>query len=60
MARGPFLTSPLGPNFDPRERSCPQTGEFCLLGLKLSPGVKFSIRPSILLNSRECSPLGGE
>jgi hypothetical protein len=28
-------------------------GEFCALG------VKFSARPSILLNSRECSPLGG-
>jgi hypothetical protein len=44
-ARGPFLTSPLGANFDPR-------GEFCPLG------VKFSVRPSIFLNSRECSPLG--
>jgi hypothetical protein len=36
-------------NFDPPEAklspSCP-------------PGVKFSVRPSILLNSRECSPLG--
>jgi hypothetical protein len=43
--RGPFLTSPLGANFDPR-------GEFCPLG------VKFSVRPSIFLNSRECSSLG--
>jgi hypothetical protein len=32
-------------------------GEFCPLGVKLSPGVKFSVRPSILLNYRECSPL---
>jgi hypothetical protein len=49
--RGPILTSPLGANFDPQERSCPP-------GVKLSPGVKFSVWPSILLNSRECSPLG--
>jgi hypothetical protein len=34
-------------------------GEFCPLGVKLSPGVKFSVCP--LLNSRECSPgPGGE
>jgi hypothetical protein len=26
--------------------------------VKLSPGVKFSVRPSILLNSWVCSPLG--
>jgi hypothetical protein len=28
------------------------------LGVKLPPGVKFSVLPFILLNSRECSPLG--
>jgi hypothetical protein len=43
---GPFLTS-----FTPR-------GKFCPLGVQLSPGVKFWVRPSVLLNNRECSPLG--
>jgi hypothetical protein len=51
LVRGTFLTSPLGANFDPRGEFSPH-GEFCPLG------VKFSVRPSILLNSRECSPLG--
>jgi hypothetical protein len=32
--------------------------EFCPLGVKLSPGVKFSVRPSISLKSRKYSPLG--
>jgi hypothetical protein len=45
---GPFLTSPQGANFHPQGRSCPP-------GVKLSPG---GVRPSILLNSRECLPLG--
>jgi hypothetical protein len=45
VLRGPFLTSPLGANFDP-------------MGEVIPGGVKFSVRPSILLNSRECSPLG--
>jgi hypothetical protein len=45
MTKGPLLLSPLGANFDPR-------GEFCPMG------VKFSVHPSILLNSRECSTLG--
>jgi hypothetical protein len=40
--RGPFLTSPLVENF--------------ALGVKLSPGGE--VHPSILLKSRECSPLG--
>jgi hypothetical protein len=44
-SRGPFLTSPLGANFDPGGEVIPW-------------GVKFSVRPSIQLNSRECSPLG--
>jgi hypothetical protein len=46
-------------NFAPRGKVGPQ-------GWILSPGswsyplgVKFSVRPSILLNNRECSPLGG-
>jgi hypothetical protein len=33
-------------------------GEFCPLEVKLSPGGEISVRPSILLNSREYSPLG--
>jgi hypothetical protein len=49
--RGPFLTSPLGTNFDPMGDVVPR-GEFSPLG------VKFSVHPSILLNIRECSPLG--
>jgi hypothetical protein len=52
IARGPFLTSPLGENFDPRGEVVPK-GQFNPLGVKLSP-----VCPSILLNSRECSPLG--
>jgi hypothetical protein len=52
VLRGPFLTSPLGASFDPQGRSCPPRGEV------IPWGVKFSVRPSILLNSRECSPLG--
>jgi hypothetical protein len=49
----PFLPCPQraifnftpGENFDPQGRSYPL-------------GVKFSVRPSILLNNRECLPLG--
>jgi jumonji domain-containing protein 2 len=37
-ARCPFVTSPLGANFDPR-------GEFCPLGVKLSPGGEFECLP---------------
>jgi hypothetical protein len=44
--RGPFLTSPLGANFDPRDELCPRWS--------YPLGVKFSI----LLNSRECLTLG--
>jgi hypothetical protein len=50
-SRGPFLTYPLGANFDPRGGVVP-------LGWSYSLGVKFSVHPSILLSSRECSPLG--
>jgi hypothetical protein len=52
---GPFLTSPLGANFDPKGKVVPR-GEFCPPGGK----VKFSVRPSILPNKRQCehSPLG--
>jgi hypothetical protein len=49
--RGPFLTLPLGANFAPRGEVVPQ-GEFCPFGVKLS------VCPSILLNSRETSTLG--
>jgi hypothetical protein len=35
-ARGPFLTSPLGANFDPQGRSCP-------------PGVDLSLRGEVIL-----------
>jgi hypothetical protein len=49
--RGPFLTSPLGENFDPKGEVVPRGWSFAL-------GGKFSVHPSILLNSRECSPLG--
>jgi hypothetical protein len=48
---GPFLTSPLGANFDPRGGVVPWGWCYPL-------GVKSSVHPSILLNSRECSPLG--
>jgi hypothetical protein len=44
-SRGPFLTSTLGVKLAPRCELCPL-------------GVKFTVCPSILLNSRECSPLG--
>jgi hypothetical protein len=46
--RGKFF--PRG-NFSPR-------GKFCPLGWSYPLGVKFSVRPSILQNIRECSPLG--
>jgi hypothetical protein len=51
--RGPFLTSLLGAGkLWPQGRSCPP-------GVNFVPwGVNFSAHPSILLNSRECSPLG--
>jgi hypothetical protein len=56
---GPFLTSPLGANFDPRGKVVPQ-------GWISSPGGKFTpwgwnslfAPPLPILNSRECSPLG--
>jgi hypothetical protein len=52
--------------FAPRGKFWPPSGEIVPQGSILSPGwgwsyplgVKFSVRPSILLNSRECSPLG--
>jgi hypothetical protein len=49
--RGPFLTSPLGANFDPRGEVVPWGGE-------VIPWGEFSVDPSILLNCRVCSPLG--
>jgi hypothetical protein len=51
MIIGPFLTSPLGQTSTPWAKLSPR-GEFCPPGLKLSPGVKYSVCPSILLNSR--------
>jgi hypothetical protein len=44
-------------NFDPRGKLSPR-GEFCPLGWSYPLGVKLSVRPSVLLNSRECSPMG--
>jgi hypothetical protein len=44
QSRGPFLTSPLGANFDPQGRSCPQ-GRICPLGVKLSPGGEILCSP---------------
>jgi hypothetical protein len=54
---GPLLTYTLRANFDPRVEVVPQRWI-------LTPGGEvilrwgFPVRPSILLNSRECSPLG--
>jgi hypothetical protein len=50
--RGPFLTSPLGANFDPQWWFLPPGGEL------IPWGVKFSVCPSILLKRRKSSPLG--
>jgi hypothetical protein len=50
VCRGPFLTSPLGANI---WWSCPPGNEFCSLG------VKFSVRPSILLNRESIHPWDG-
>jgi hypothetical protein len=58
VARGPFSTSPPGANFDPQGRRCPPGVIFVPSGLSYTLRVKFSVRPSILQNSRECSPLG--
>jgi hypothetical protein len=54
----PFLASPLGVNSDPQGRSCPPGVNFVPWGWSYPQGVKFSVHASILLNSRECSPLG--
>jgi hypothetical protein len=56
--RGPFLTSPLGAHFDPKGEVVPQ-GWILSPGWSYPLGVKFSVCPSTLLNSRECPPLGG-
>jgi hypothetical protein len=47
----PILNYALGANFDPKCKVVPPGGSYPL-------GVKYSVRPSIILNSRECSPLG--
>jgi hypothetical protein len=49
--RGPFLTSPLRANLTPGAKLSPR-------GVFRHLSVKFSVRPSILLNSREYSPWG--
>jgi hypothetical protein len=56
--RGAFLTSPTGADFGLKGKVVPKGWILSPMGVKFSPGVKFSVRPSILLNSRECSPLG--
>jgi hypothetical protein len=55
--RGPFLTLPLGTNFVPQGRSCPQGWILSPRG-GVIPEVKLSVCSSILLNIRECSTLG--
>jgi hypothetical protein len=58
---GPFLTSPLVEIFAPRGEVFPQGWILSpRAGWSYPPGVKFSVRPSMLLNSRECSPYGGD
>jgi hypothetical protein len=44
-AWGPFLTSPLGANFDPQGRSCPQGVNLYPRGAKLSPGGEIICSP---------------
>jgi hypothetical protein len=41
---GPFLTSPLGANLDPRGEFVPR-GKICPLGVKLSPGGEILCSP---------------
>jgi hypothetical protein len=53
-----FLASPLGATVNPGVKLSPR-GKFCTLwGWSYPLVVEFSVRPSILLNGRECSPLG--
>jgi hypothetical protein len=63
--RGPFLTSPLGANFDPGAVVVPQ-GWIVSPGSDIIPwgwcyplGVKFSVHPYIFLNSRVSTPGAG-
>jgi hypothetical protein len=56
---GPFITSPLRTNFDPRDEVVPQGWILSPWGRWSYPlGLKFSVYSSTLLNSIECSPLG--
>jgi hypothetical protein len=55
---GPFLTSPLGAKLAPRGEFYSPGSNFVPWGWSYPLGVKFSVCPSILLNNRECSPLG--
>jgi hypothetical protein len=57
VSRGPFVTSPLGINLTPRGEVVPGVN-FYSLGWIFPLGVKFSVCPSVLLISKECSPLG--
>jgi hypothetical protein len=52
-ARGPFLTSPLGATFDAR-------GEFCHLGVKLSPGGETLCSPLHMSKQFRVFTPGGE
>jgi hypothetical protein len=45
-------------NRGPQRWICPPGVNFVPWGWSYPLGVKFSVHPSILLNSRECSPLG--
>jgi hypothetical protein len=45
VTRGPFLTSPLGANFDPPVEKLSPRCEFCPLGVNLSPGGKTLCSP---------------
>jgi hypothetical protein len=45
-------------NLWPQGRSCPPEVKFVPWGWSYPLGVKFSVHQSILVNSRECSPLG--
>jgi hypothetical protein len=55
---GPFLTWPLGANFDPRGEVVPQGWILFPRCEVITWGGEFYVRPSILLNNRECSPQG--
>jgi hypothetical protein len=51
----PILNFTQGQTLTPRGEVDPRS-ELCPLGVKLFPGVRFSVRPFILLNSRVFTP----